>query len=83
MGAHQISVFGIIMRWAEGRQMWIMLRACNGKTIQEFENCENIFRAFPGLRQDADNFYNLTIRRLEKGGATWRTSVLKRLWRWF
>ena len=61
-----IITFTVVMMWVEERQLWLMLRACSGKMIQEFFDCENIARAFPGLSKDGDNYYDLTIHKIER-----------------
>ena len=58
--------FTVIMRWVKDRQLWLMLRALNQKMIQEFFDCENIGKAFPCLDKSKDNFYDITIHRIER-----------------
>jgi hypothetical protein len=51
----------VIMKWVEGRDEWHMINMANGKILQEFLDCVNIGRAFPGLDKAYANRYIISI----------------------
>lgn len=49
------------MKWVEAQNEWHLINSFTGKTLQEFLDCENIDRAFPGLNKKTGGRYLITI----------------------